>query len=194
MLGCLIAQAQSSYEVFVFGGYTGKNNFGITGGSALIESGGVFGATVSYSPDPAYSFELFYSRQSTILNASSTFDNIRIREEGSVSYWMLGVTPVIPSSVENLNFFTTFRLGGVTFATKSDEFNSSTKLATALAGGIQYHITDNFGLKASANLLLPIFDAGASLWFGSGGSGVGASAWCPILQINGNAGLFYTLN
>ena len=186
--------AQESFEVYAFGGYTGQNNFAITGGSALIEAGPAFGGSINYAPQPGFSFELFYSRQETILNASSSFENIRIREDGNVSYWMLGVSPVIPSSVDNLNFFTTFRLGGVTFSTKSDEFESSVKLATSLSGGLAYNITENFGIKASANLFLPIFDAGATLWFGGGGGGVGASAWCPILQLNGNAGLFYTFS
>lgn len=107
---------------------------------------------------------------------------------------MAGIVTEIPSSVDNIDFYMAFRLGGVTFSTKSGEFDSSIKLATSLGGGLRYHITDQIGVKVATNFMLPIFDAGGSLWFGSGGSGVGASSWCPILQINGAAGLFYTFN
>ena len=54
--------AQQSLEVSAFGGYTGRNNFSTTGGSALVEKGGLFGGSITYALQPGFAFEAFYSR------------------------------------------------------------------------------------------------------------------------------------
>jgi len=194
MFSSFVLMGQQNFEFSLNGGYTGRNSFAINGGSALIENSQAFSGAISYFVQPEFSAELFYARQPTILSAFSSFDNLRIREEGSVSYWMVGIRPEIPSTAENVSFYMSFRLGGVTFSTRSDEFERSIKLATSLGGGMRYHITDNLGFQLTSNLFLPIFDAGSTLWFGTDGAGAGATSWCPILQLNVNAGLFFQLN
>lgn len=185
---------QQSLEINGFAGFTGRNSFSIDGGSALIENGQVFGGSVKYYFQPEFGAELFYSRQMTILSANSSIDNLLMREDGTVSYWMIGISPELMSSSDKFSYDMAFRLGGVTFATIAEGFDRSMNLATSLGGGIRYHLTDQLGVKLSANLFLPIFGPGATLWFGSGGVGAGATTWSPVLQLNANAGIFYRLN
>jgi len=59
---------------------------------------------------------------------------------------------------------------------------------------MKFFINDQMGIKLSGNMLFPIMDVGASLWFGTGGGGVGVSTWSPILQFNFNGGIFFRIS
>lgn len=190
----LQANAQGDIEVTGFGGYTFKNSFSIYGGQGTVGDGGTFGGSLAVGLRDGMDIEFYYSRQESTLSAFSSFDNINFQEPGNVSYWMLGGVKNFQSNNPDLYFFTAVRLGGVTFSTKDKTPDNVTKFAASFGAGVKYFLSDNMGIKISGNMLLPIFDAGASLWFGGGGGGVGVSTWSPILQFNFNGGIFFRIS
>jgi len=187
-------KAQGDIEVTGFGGYTFKNSFNIRGGKATVGDGGTYGGSLAFGLRDNLDVEFYYSRQESTLSAFSSFDNINFRESGNVSYWMLGANRNFQALNPNLYFFTAFRLGGVTFSTKDGTPDSVSKFAASFGGGMKFFINDQMGIKLSGNMLFPIMDAGASLWFGTGGGGVGVSTWSPILQFNFNGGIFFRIS
>lgn len=187
-------KAQVDVEVTGFGGYTFKNSFNIRGGKATVGDGGTYGGSLAFGIQDGLDLELYYSRQESTLSAFSTFDNINFREPGNVSYWMLGGVKNFQALNPNMYFYTAVRLGGVTFSTKDNTPDNVSKFAASFGGGMKFFLSDNMGIKLSGNMLFPIFDAGASLWFGTGGAGVGVSTWSPILQFNFNGGIFFRIS
>lgn len=188
--------AQGDIEVTGFGGYTFKNSFNIRGGKATIGDGGTFGGSLAFEVRDGIDLELYYSRQESTLSAKANYlgEVINFRESGNVSYWMVGGTRNFQGMNPNMYFFTSVRLGGVTFSTKDNTPDSVSKFAASFGGGMKYFINDQMGIKLSGNMLFPIFDVGAGLWFGSGGAGVGVSTWSPILQFNFNGGIFFRIS
>lgn len=186
--------AQGDIEITGFGGYTFKNSFNIVGGSATVGDGATFGGSIAFEIKDDIDLELYYSRQQSTLSAFSVFgQGINFREDGSVSYWMIGGSRNFQSLNPNLYFFTSVRFGGVTFSTNDRVRESTSKFAASFGGGLKYFVSDQIGIKITGNLLYPIFDAGAGLYFGTGGSGIGVSTWSPMLQFNFNGGVFFRI-
>lgn len=190
LLFAFSAKAQGDIEITGFGGYTFKNSFGILGGSATVGDGFTYGGSLAFNLRDDTDIQFYYSRQESTFTARSTVDNLNVRTDGTVNYWMLGGVQNFQGMNPNLYFYGVFRLGGVTFAPRDSNIDNTTKFAASLGGGIKYFISDQVGIKISGNMLFPIFDVGASLWFGTGGGGVGVSTWSPILQFNFNGGVF----
>ena len=190
-------QAQTSYpqvEITGFGGYTFKNSFDIVGGKATIGDGFTYGGSLAFGFRSDMDVEFYYSRQESTLSARSTLFTSDLVTEGNVSYWMLGGVKNFETMNPSLNFYGVARIGGVTFSSKEDSIDSETKFAASFGGGMKYLISDQVGIKISGNVLFPIMDVGANLWFGTGGAGVGVSSWSPIVQFNFNGGVFIRIS
>lgn len=180
-------RAQGDIEISGFGGYTFKNSFGIYGGSASIGAGPTYGGSFAFGVGMDTDVELYYSGQKSTFRAVSTIEDLDVRADGTVHYWMVGGVQNFQGMDPSLYFFGAFRVGGVTFSGPQENV---TEFAASLGGGIKYFISDQVGIKISGNMLFPVMNVGAGLWFGPGGGGVGLSTWSPILQFNFNGGVF----
>lgn len=186
--------AQRDIEITAFSGYTFKNTFDIYGGRARIDDGHTYGGMLAVEVTDGLDVEFMYSRQNTVVTAYSAFMSNDVNEDANVVYYMIGGTKTFETMNSSLNFFTGMKLGGVTIASQEDDFDSVSKFAAGLNGGVKYFITDKLGIKLAMLINFPIVDVGAGLWFGTGGGGVGVSTWSPIVQFNMQGGLFFRIS
>ena len=65
------------------------------------------------------------------------------------------------------------------------------RFAIAFGGGAKVWFSEKLGLRLQARLLMPIYFAGSSVYFGTGGSGFAVSGGIPLLQGDFTAGLIF---
>jgi hypothetical protein len=159
-------------------------------------TGSSYGIQLGYSVHPMQTVEVSYTRQDGKLDYD--YQGLRTLFDMSVNFWHLGslryltppgkVRPFVMASIGATYFSpsqSTFELDGETF-----DARSSTKLSFGLGLGFKAYFgeAEKFGLRATFRTLPTLYDAGAGIWFGTGGAGlsVGGSA---IWQWEAAAGL-----
>lgn len=174
-------------------GYTFGSRASILGGEARISDGSLLNINANFFIDDDYSIELSYNFQQLQGRAYSSYWNFDVRDDIRLNYFLLGGNRHEEIS-SRLTAFGGFKAGVLHISSVSDSFRNRVNLAAGLKGGVQYHIRENFGISTQVQLLFPITNVGASLWWSPGqGTSVGVSSNIPIVQFGGLIGLFYRL-
>lgn len=149
-------------------------------------TGSSYGIQVGYNLHPMQAVELSYTRQDGKLDYD--YQGLRTLFDMSINYWHIGslryltppgkVRPFVTASIGATYYSpsqSTFELDGETFQTQT-----STKLSFSFGLGLKAYFGEaqKFGLRATFRTLPTLYDAGAGIWFGTGGAGlsVGGSA------------------
>ncbi len=174
-------------------GYTFQSKASILGGEAKISDGALFNANANFFIEEYYSVELSYNFQQLEGRAFSSFWDFDVRDNIRLNYILLGGNRYFDVT-DRISAFGGLKAGILHISSNSNSFRNRTNFALGLKGGAQYYILENFGLQAQIQLLLPITDVGASLWWSPGqGTSVGVSSNVSIVQLGGLMGLFYRL-
>jgi len=180
-------------KIFAHSGYTFGDKFPIYGGSGKIYDGHTFGGSLAYQISPVYEIELSYTRQDSRITVYSP-GYVDINSMASTNYYFIGSNRIVPIS-ESFEVFGGAKIGGVTYASKANDFNNVTKFAVGISAGMSYFFNPKLGLRVQANLNFPVIDVGANLWWSSGsGVNTGVSAYSPILQFSFTGGLVFKLS
>ena len=155
--------------------------------------GGMIDIPIPYKP--GMMAEISYSRQNTSV-ALNQFPG-GLREDLfdlSIEYFQAGAVYETYSR-GRMKPFGSFSLGATRFAPKVGSFKGLTlddewRFSITLGLGLKALMSERIGLRLQGRLLMPINFYGTSLWFGTGGSGVGVSGGSAILQGDVLGGLF----
>jgi len=189
---CLISYGQN-LELSGSYGYTFGDRAQIYGGEARISDGALYNFAVNFFLDEDYSLEASYNYQKLEGRAFSSFWNFDVRDKIRLNYLLLGANRYFEIN-HKMSAFGGLKGGILNLSSVSNSFRTRTKLAVGIKGGLCYEIVRNFGLKAQLQLLFPITDVGASLWWSPGqGTAVGVSSNTPFVQFGSTIGLFYRL-
>jgi len=157
-----------------------------------IRGGLTWGVGAEFLIKPEYGIELSYYRMDTKAPInyfsqgpkSSTFDvALNWIMLGGVRY--LKVNPKVEP-------YGGLMLGvGIIDTENPNNGNSqgSTEFAWGLKGGVNLWATDRVGIKLQTNLMSMVQAVGGGLYFGTGGAGVGVSAFSSLLQFSLGGGL-----
>lgn len=108
------------------------------------------------------------------------------------TYYQLGVTKNLKEGT-NVIPFTTITIGAADFVPKGVNLSSELMFSATLGAGVKVYLSERFGLRFHAKMLLPFQWGGAGLWCGTGGCGIGAGASTSFVQGDVGGGLIIRL-
>lgn len=182
-----------SIEITPFTGYTFDHGFPIFGGRARLGGGQTVGGMLGFGLKDLAEVEILYSYQAGVATANSSQLRDPVSEPLQVHYAMIGYNRLFPTSSQ-LRFFTGLKAGTGTFASTENSFDNITRFAVGVNGGMKYFFTDNVGLRLQANLMMPISNVGANLWWSPGGGAqVGVGGFSSVLQFGFTGALVFRL-
>lgn len=181
-------------EISPFTGYTFDHGFPIRGGRATLGGGQTVGGMVNFALNEFAEVEVLYSYQGGLGTANSSQLSGPVRERISAQYVMLGYNRLFPLSSQ-MALFSGLKVGTGTLASRDDNFDSITRFTVGVNGGMKYFFTENVGLRVQANLMMPISDVGANLWWSPGsGTQVGVGGFSSIIQFGFTGALVIRMN
>ncbi|WP_194973753.1 outer membrane beta-barrel protein [Aquiflexum lacus] len=182
ILVSLFEVSAQSIEITPFTGYTFDHGFPIFGGRARLGGGQTVGGMLGFGLNDLAEVELLYSYQAGIGTANSSQLNGPVRERIQAHYAMIGYNRLFPTSSQ-MAFFSGLKVGTGTLASTDNTFNNITRFTVGINGGMKYFFTDNVGLRLQANLMMPISNVGANLWWSpGGGTQVGVGGFSSVIQ------------
>lgn len=194
LLLTMLFDAKAQIEITPFTGYAFDHSFPIAGGRARLGGGQTFGGMLGYQIRDNSEVELSYSFQGGTSTASSTQLSENIRTETGVHYAMIGFNRLFPVS-DKVQVFTGLKLGSATLAARNNDFNNITRFGVGIQGGMKYFVSDKVGIRIQTNLMMPITNVGAGLWWSPGGGAqVGVSSFSSIVQFGFTGGLVIRIN
>ena len=163
-----------------------------------IKGGYQWGAGLEYFLIDQYSLELSYQHQNTI---APTRYQIGIAEpttqtdlDMNISYLMAGGMRHIVKPDGKVEGYAGLMLGGAFLNATNPETHreaSATKFAWGARIGANFWASERVGIKLQAQLLSVVQGAGGGFYFGTGGSGVGVSAYSTVYQFCLGGGLTF---
>ncbi len=173
-----------SVTLLTFGGYTFKNTINYSNAKAVLGDGFQWGGGFEVALDDTKAVELIYQRQDPTASVRyyvGTTDAESV--EVGVNYIMAGGTHYFPLN-EVISGFGTVDLGAAIFDPKDSGYETITRFAWGLRGGLRVTTSERVSLRIHAQLLSPVQGFGGGLWFGSGGASAGVSTYSTIYQFN----------
>lgn len=169
-------------EITPFTGYTFDHSFPIFGGRAKLGGGQTFGGMLSYQVNKLYEIEALYSFQKGTSTARSTAIQNNVNTETNANYFLLGANKLFPVS-DQMVLFSGMKVGAGVLTFPKGDYSDISRFTVGINGGAKYFFSDIAGLRLQANLMLPISDVGANLWWSPGsGTSVGLNGWSSVIQ------------
>jgi opacity protein-like surface antigen len=166
-----------------------------------IKGGFLWGAGLEYRVHDYYGIELLYQRLDTkapieYYDPNAIGNNIKEADlDVAINYIMLGGARALRAS-DKAEPYGGFMLGMAIVDTKNPDngnSSSSTKFAWGLRLGANIWASEKVGIKLQTQLLSIPQGAGGSVYFGTGGAGVGVSTYSSVLQFVLGGGLAFKL-
>lgn len=180
-------------EITPFTGYTFDHSFPIFGGRARLGGGQTFGGMLGYQLSDFLEIETLYSFQSGTSTARSTAIQNNVRVNSNAHYALVGANRLFPTSSQ-MAFFTGMKIGAGVLTFPDGEFRDINRFTVGINGGMKYFVSDKIGVRMQANLMMPISNVGASLWWSPGaGTQVGVGGWSSVIQFGFTGGLVFRL-
>lgn len=182
-----------SVELTPLLGYTFRSTVNITNGEARIDDGFTYGGALTIAPSPYNAIEISYYRYETEATAYSSYNGfVDVSTDVAVNYMLIGGQRLFPVN-DKLTPFTGFNIGAGWLGSKDDSFSTITKFSMGFDAGVKIMVSEKVGLRLQTNFNFPITSVGGSMYWGSGGSGVGLTGYVPIWSFGFNGGLIFKL-
>jgi hypothetical protein len=181
-----------TYELTPFIGYTFADKFNFDQGTASVGDGFTYGATLSMISDKVNALEFTYSRLESTVSAYSEYHQIDMSSPSGVNYILVGGTRLFPLRRVPTEFFAGVNFGVIILGSKSNEFETLTKMAVGFNGGIKYYFSKAIGIRIQPNLNFPITNPGSEYWWNPAtGDQAEVPSKVPFLQFGILAGVIY---
>jgi len=178
----------------MYGYYFGGGLYGLYGETKLIATWAPQ-FFLSVSPNEFMSVEFNYSSQDTRVRYEEYgFDGIRGTTDIKANYYNLHFLREIRQS-DALRPYGMFGVGLAEFNFDDPTFRDDYRMNIDAGGGVKYLLGDSkkVGIRLQARIIMPVYFAGTSFYFGTGGSGAALTAGSVMLQGAVSGGLFLNL-
>lgn len=165
-----------------------------------IKGGYQWGLGLEFILKPTYSLELLYQRQDT--HAPMTYQSgissaVKYSDfDVNMNYILVGFNKLLPTANKKIEGYGSLMAGlAIVNARNPDNGHSGSaeKFAWGLRLGANIWAADKVGFKLQAQLLSVAQGAGGGFYFGTGGAGVGLSAYSTVYQFGLGGGLVFRL-
>lgn len=182
-----------SVEITPFTGYTFNHSLPIVGGRATLGGGQAWGGMLGFQLNELTEVEVLYSWQGGNSTARSTAIQSNVNTRTNANYIMVGSNRLFPLNPQ-MTLFSGLKAGAGILAFPNGDFNDVSRFSVGVNGGMKYFVSDNIGLRVQANLMMPISNAGANLWWSPGsGAQVGVGGWSSVVQFGFTGGLIFRI-
>jgi len=163
---------------------------------ALFDNGADFGLGMSYGLGKGKHVEVSYTFAKSgayLLDARN--DTITDRTDMNFGYIQIGyVQEIIPKSIPELRPYGLFTIGAAHLSPNDPDFRTEWKFAAAIGGGLKYFITDVFGFRVQARLLMPLFFTDVGGTCSTYGCGAGINTFTSLAQGDVGGGIILRFN
>lgn len=192
-VGILETSAQS-VEITPFTGYTFDHSFPIRGGRATLGGGQTVGGLLGFKLSDLTEIEVLYSWQSGNSVARSTAIQSNVNTVTNANYILIGGNKLFPLNSQ-MTLFSGLKAGAGIVAFPNGDYRDISRFTVGLNGGMKYFFTEKVGVRVQANLMMPVSNAGANLWWSPGsGTQVGVNGWSSVIQFGFTGGLVFRLS
>jgi hypothetical protein len=189
--------AQAKIEITPFGGYMFGGKLRFYEGELKVENSGNYGILLDVAVARDTKLEFFWSQMSTTAKFKPYygFDFPELTDAFKVNINYIQIGGVQEANVNNdkVKPFGAFTLGATYFNPTDNNITDNWQFSVTLGGGAKFWFTDRIGIRLQGRLLMPLYFAGAGVYFGTGGSGLSVGAGSTILQGDLTAGLIIGL-
>ena len=181
-------------ELTALGGYTFGDKLPIAAGTARFDGGSTYGGMLNYLFSENTGFNILYTQEITFLELRSPLiqGGERIFIDGDIYFITLGISHRLPIN-DRFAASGSANIGMAVLSADDQDYsysdNSEYMFAAGLNGWLDIYLSERIGLKAMANLQMPIQFAGAGIYVGSGGVSVGVNGYSYILNFSFMGGL-----
>jgi long-subunit fatty acid transport protein len=179
-------------ELTVLGGWQWTAKVNTTEGDIKVSDPGNFEAAIGYYIQPGLQAELSY----TYTKAVATIDPepastipAGFLADVAFHYFLVSGLREIETGNEKVVPYVLGSLGTVYIHPTNSVYDDTWKFAFGFGAGAKIYLSERFGLRLQARLLMPVFFEGLGFWFGTGGADVGYSGAIPIVQGDLSGGL-----
>jgi hypothetical protein len=193
ILSLVLTTIAQKVELTPLAGYTFRSTVNITNGEARINDGFTYGGALTIAASPYNAIEISYYRYETEATAYSSYNGfVDVSKDVAVNYMLIGGQRLFPVN-EQVTPFTGFNVGAGWLGSKDDSFSTITKFSMGFDAGVKIMVSEKVGLRLQTNFIFPITSTGGSMYWGSGGSGVGLTGYVPIWSFGFNGGLIFKI-
>jgi len=193
LMAFALTSIAQTVELTPLAGYTFRSTVHITNGEARINDGFTYGGALTIAPSQYNAIEISYYRYETEATAYSSYNGfVDVSKDVAVNYLLIGGQRLFPVN-DKVTPFTGFNIGAGWLGSKDDSFSTITKFSMGFDAGVKIMVSEKVGIRLQTNFIFPITSAGGSLYWGSGGSGVGLTGYIPIWSFGFNGGLIFKI-
>lgn len=161
-----------------------------------IKGGFEYGGGLEFMLHESYGLELTYLRLDSKAPMEYYLNGVQHTDFNlATNYVMIGSNKYLTMNPK-VEPYGGMMLGMAIFNVENPEngnTGSSTKFAWGMKAGVNVWASEKVGIKLQASLLSAVQAVGGSVYFGTGGAGVGASGFSTLYQFNLGGGLVFKL-
>ena len=179
-------------EISVLGGWMWSSKVETSEGDIKVSDPANFEAAIGFYVAPMTQAELSY----TYVKVATSIDpNVgSLIPAGHLTdidmhYFLVSGLREVKIQNEKVVPYVLGSLGAVYAHPSGSLYEDVWRFAVGFGGGAKIHLSERFGLRLQARLLLPIDFSEVGFWFGTGGASVGVSGAIPLVQGDFSGGL-----
>lgn len=194
------AQRKAQVEITPIAGWFFAGTLSAVNGELELTNTGVYGGAIAVEVERGYQAEFQYSYAASEASFYPYTPYAPAVAQGkvadvSVHYFQIGGIRTLDRG--KVQPFGLFSLGATWFhptsTTQGVKVEDVWRFSIALGGGLKIWTSDKIAVRLQGRLLMPIYFAGTSVYFGTGGAGAAVSGGIPILQGDLSGGLTFAL-
>ncbi len=181
-------------EIVPFGGYMFGGSVKYYEGKTNIQDGANYGVSLLVPVETIMDVEINYTRMDSKASFSpyAGYPLLEYRETTlGTNYFQIGAIKKIMPPGSKVQPFGSFSLGATWFS--SSDMSDVWRFSVTAGLGVKIMVSERVGIMLRGRLMMPMNFAGASFYFGTGGSGLSMNSYISPFQGDFNGGLIFKL-
>lgn len=184
-----ISDISAQTEIFGFGGYMLSSRVPVREGDLQVNDKPNYGLGVDFQIEHGLQIELLWISEQTSVRLRRFLSDITDDPfDLSIHYFQAGA--IYELGRGKIRPFGSMSAGVSLFQPSDASREKEWFAAATLGGGVKIDVSNNAGIRLQGRILMPVIFSRASLWVGTGGVGIGAGSWTPLIQFDITAGVY----
>jgi len=183
--------AQKETQIFGMAGYMLNSDVTVAKGELRFDNTVNYSLGFDVSIDRRMQAEIGWSMSPSYAKLYKSLGGIEELTSVYIHHFQAGAL-IEPNRKKDVSPFGLLTVGASVFH-PADNGDDQWTFTFALGGGVKIYLSDKIGIRLQGRLIVPMILSGTSLWFGTGGVGVGVGTYTTIAEGDLSGGLFFRL-
>ncbi len=192
ILGGTITLHAQNIELTPYTGWQWGGKLDLAYGTADFDASQNFGVSLNVIIPNKATLQLEYMRQPTEISYSEYGGSLFQHYNTNIDWYQIGALREFPVN-DRISPFVGITLGATNMRVDSESYIDEWAFSVTGQLGAKIYLNDRIGLRLHLRMLTPMQFGGFGLYFGTGGSGAGASVGSYIIQGDVGGGLIIRL-